>query len=280
MNPFVAKGDSEFGYVQPITFESMRVAQRGAGADVKVELLAACMEGESVAVPEGFVATAPLTRTVRDLLSVPAPPLPLIADLIQRLYDSTDAEWLIYTNVDIALQPHFYAEVARYIRQGHDALIINRRRIPGHYRSVGELPLMYGEHGKKHPGFDCFVFHRDLVPQFVLDQVCIGIPFIEILFSQNLFCHAKNFLLVDKAHLTFHIGEEVFKPRFQLAWLHNRHAFWRAVGVLWPKLDTRKFPWGRQWLPVRVIRWGLHPCIPIRLVVRLEWRRVFGGGSQ
>jgi hypothetical protein len=273
VNTFIPKADSEFVHVQPITLASMAAAKAASAPDLEITLLSCSLAEELVPLPAGFQRTEPLARTVADVVSVPAPPLPLIADLLQRLHESSDAEWLIYTNLDIGLQPHFYDAVAAEIGAGHDALIINRRRIPAHYRDVEALPQMYAEAGKAHPGFDCFVFHRDLFPRFSLGLVCIGIPFIEIITAQNLFCHARNFKLLDKAHLTFHIGEEIYRRRHPLLWLHNQQQFWLAIRLIWPDLHTRRFPWGHWPLPFRVVRWGLHPCIPIRLVLRLEWRQ-------
>lgn len=278
VNVFVPPAGSEFEWVQPITAASMRrAAAVAATAGIAVQLLTAQFASDHAAVPAGFEVTPDLERSVRDVLGdASLPPLPLIGDLLQRLHAATDADYLIYTNVDIALQPQFYCAVAEMIAAGHDAFIINRRRIPGHYRKIDQLPQMYAERGLPHPGFDCFVFHRDLFPRFVLDTVCIGIPFIEILMGQNLFCHARNFRLVEDAFLTFHIGEEVFKPRHALLLRENRAAFWRAIQRLWPLLDSRKFPYGDRWLGARLVRWGLHPCIPIRLCLRLEWRRLWG----
>jgi hypothetical protein len=275
VNVFVPQQGSEFEYVQPITLASMQRAQaHAAEAGIDVQLLTAQFSGDHAAVPPGWQATEDLSQSVRDVYhDASLPPLPLFAHLLGRLYAATDAEYLIYTNIDIALQPHFYVAVAAFIAEGHDAMIINRRRIGGHFRAVAELPAMYAERGLPHPGFDCFVFHRDLYPRFELDQVCIGIPFIEILMGQNLFCLARNFKLYEHEYLTFHIGEEVFKPRHPFLLQQNRSAFRRAIKVLWPLLDSRKFPYGDRWILSRIIRWGLHPCIPIRLCLRLEGRR-------
>lgn len=275
VNVFVPRSDSEFAYVQPITLASMLQAQAHAqAAGIAVELLTAQFAQDHAAIPAGFKATPDLQRSVRDVYcDASLPPFPIFADLLARLFQSTDADYLIYTNIDIALQPHFYTAVAAMIAEGHDACIINRRRISGHYRSIDQMPEMQAERGRKHPGFDCFVFHRDLYLRFELDQVCIGIPFIEILMGQNLFCHAQNFKLYEHEFLTYHIGEEVFKPRNAILLAQNRAAFWRAITRLWPLLDSRKFPYGERWLLARLWLWGQHPCIPIRLCLKLEGRR-------
>jgi hypothetical protein len=108
----------------------------------------------------------------------------------------------------------------------------------------------------------------------------VGIPFIEMLFAQNLFCHAQRFALFDREILTFHVGMEVFKRRDKEYVSFNKTEFWRAIRILLPNLDSRKFPWGRRNFLYRMIRWGLHPAIPIRLALMLEprrWRSTLAG---
>ena len=275
INPFRAPESSEFSYVQPITFASMLTAQQTASPSVKVDLFTAQFSEDHGILPHDFHITPDLSRSVRDLgYPQEVPSFPLISDLIDRLFEATKAEYLIYTNVDIALQPDFYLRVAAYIQSGHQALIINRRRISGHYRSTAELPTMYAQTGKSHPGFDCFVFRRDIYPKFKLANVCIGIPFIGILLAQNVFAYGKNFQLLDQEHMTFHIGKDVYKKRNPVLFAHNQKEFWQAIDALWPDLHTQKWPWGHWWLPARLIRWGLHPSIPIRLALKLEMRQL------
>lgn len=275
VNVFVPTPGSEFEWVQPITLESMRRARTATLGNISVELLTAQFPQDRAAIPTDFRATPDLDRSVREVWNNPSlPPFPIFVDLLQRLYENSEADYLIYTNLDIAVQPHFYESVAQFIRAGHDAFIINRRRLPGHYRSVSELPAMYADKGKSHPGFDCFVFKRELFPKFVLGNVCIGIPFIEILMGQNLFCHALNFKLFDNEFLTFHIGEDIFKPRNPILLQNNRAEFRKAVEELWPLLDNRKFPYADKWILARWLKWGLHPCIPIRLSLKLELKKI------
>lgn len=274
VNPFHT-ADPELHFAQRITLESMRVArEQAAQVGIGVELLSAQFEEDRDMVPDYFTRTPDLERSVADVQAFSRPKkLPLIADLLDRLYHGTDAPYLIYTNVDIGVQPHFYLEIERKINSGLDAFMINRRRLPTHFQSLEELPQMYAHPGKPHPGFDCFVFHRDLYPHFRLGLVCIGIPFVEITLSQNLFCFARRFQLFDRDFLTFHLGEEIFKPRDPEYLRFNREQFRVCMQELWPVLDSRKFPWGDWNFFYRMVRWGLHPCIPIRLAMGLEWRR-------
>lgn len=257
----------------------MRAAQEHASAYVDVELLSAQFEEDLDVVPEGFKATRNLDRSVLDMEGFEKKiKLPILADILQRLHDESDAEYLIYTNVDIGLYPDFYRFVNRTIDQGHDAFIINRRRLPETYVSVDDLPAIYQDKGKKHPGFDCFVFHRNLFPKFHLEGICIGVPFIEITFSQNLFALAKNFKLFEDEFLTFHIGLEIIKGRAPREYFrYNQAQFWAAVNSpLREDMALKKLPYSHLLLPFRLIKWGLQPCFPIRLVLLLEMERLTG----
>jgi len=277
INPFEAKRSSDLFTAQPITFQSLLNARERAKNEVQVELLTAQFAGDRHMVPAGFRATADLQRSVTDLAHFEKKVrLPLIHDILQRAYHESSAEYLIYTNVDIGLYPDFYQKVHEFIRMGHDAFIINRRRLPAIFTQVSDLNEIYRQTGKAHPGFDCFVFHRSLFPRLKLDGICIGVPFIEIAFSQNLFALAQNFKLFDKEVLTFHIGMEIFKKRLPREYFrYNRRQFRRIEKEMLPVMQLKKFPYQNRPLLLRFITWGLHPCIPIRLALKLWWNGLF-----
>jgi hypothetical protein len=274
VNPVRAPIDARLAGAQLLTFESMRQAAAAASPAVRVDLLTTQYPEDHSIIPLWFSKTPDLARSVADEHRFTVHrKLPILADLLDRLYTSSDAPYLIYTNVDIIVHPTFYIEVARRIESGLDAFMINRRRVPDIYSSVDQLPAIFADRGAPHPGFDCFVFHRRLYPRFCLGRVCVGIPFIEITFSQNLFCHATRCALFADDFLTFHVGMEVFKPRDPEYFAFNKAEFWAIVDRLWPLLDNRRFPWGDRNVVYRMLKWGLHPAIPIRLALMLEPRR-------
>ena len=274
INPVRSLVDRELAHKQALTFESMRHASIQAEAVARIDLLTTQSPEDHEISPPFFTRTPDLDRSVADVRAFSVPrKLPLLCDLVARLYSGSDAPYLIYTNVDIILHPSFYQQVAARIRSGLDAFIINRRRIPGHYRALQDLPEIYKLRGAPHPGFDCFIFHRSLYEKFQLGRVFVGIPFVEMLFAQNLFCHAQKFALFDRDRLTFHVGMEIFKKRDTEYLNFNKTEFWRTIRTMLPQLDSRKFPWGRRNLVYRMLRWGLHPAIPIRLALMLEPRR-------
>ena len=210
IHPVIVAPASDLVIAQPITFETMRMAREFAGNRVDVELYAVqYFDEECVPLPGSFSRTRDLTRSVGDVAHFRKQrKLALIKDILDILYESCRADYLIYTNVDIALQPYFYLVAADMIRQGYDAFIINRRTIPGHYRSLEEIPLMVAELGEKHPGWDCFIFDRNLYDQFQLGNACIGTDWIGRTMVSNMAALAKRFKVFKDLHMTFHIGDE------------------------------------------------------------------------
>lgn len=271
VNPVKTPDGSELAVVQPITFESMRRA-RAFATDRQIELFSTSYAEDHAIIPDFFKTTADLDRSIQGIPSFAAKKkLPFISDILYRLHASTDAEWLIYTNADIALMPHFYDAVAEYIAAGHDAIVINRRRISRRYHAISELPQMYAEIGGSHPGYDCFVFHRDLLPRFILGDICIGVPFIEVSLLHNIITHAARLKHVDDMHLTFHIGMEVMPPVDRDLYQHNRRIYEEQIRpVLKPDFDSRKFPYSDLPLPVRMLKYALNPCYSTALLLELE----------
>lgn len=209
VNPVAVGPTSDLHTAQPITFESLRRARDFSAGDVDVTLLTSHFPEDAEAAPPDFAGTPHLERSVCDLGTFRQPRrLPLLRDLLDRLYAATNAEWLIYSNVDIAVVPYFYEAVTMLIEQGHDAVVINRRTIPDTYREPSQLPLMYAEAGQPHPGHDCFVFRREWYPDFRLENVCIGVNWVGRVLLWNLCLHAKQFKEFTDLHLTFHIGND------------------------------------------------------------------------
>ena len=209
INPVKIKKNSDLYVAQPITFKTMQTAQELAKQnDITVELYSAQFPEDHEIIPNYLQKTPDLTRSILDVRAFKnSRKLPLIKDILDSLYSSTDADYLIYTNVDIAVLPHFYMSVAEIINQGYDAFIINRRTI-GSYDQIEKIPLMYSKIGGKHAGYDCFIFRRDAYPKYVLNNVFIGSIPIGFALGVNLICNSQNFKLFTALHLTFHLGSD------------------------------------------------------------------------
>ena len=212
VTPVIVPESSDLFIAQPITLETMRIAKRFAEAcgAAAVDLYSAHFSEGAVLVPPDFIHTALMERSTLDLGGFQIPlKLPLIGEILNRLHAAAaNAEYLVYTNVDIGLLPNFYVTVNRLVEGGLDAFSINRRTISAHYRDLGEIPLMWAETGKPHMGWDCFVFRREAFPGMQLGDACLGAVNIGRLLLVNLILTSKSFAEFTDLHLTFHIGNE------------------------------------------------------------------------
>ncbi len=210
INPVNVTETSDLFIAQPVTFETMRRAKKYASDNkLEVELFYTCYEEDLPVAPAGFIQTKLLEKSILDHQDFEKKrKLPLIKDILDRLYESSDADYFIYTNVDIAVQGNFYIEVKNIINQGYDAFVINRRTIDKKYTSIEEIPEMYQDRGEKHPGYDCFVFKRDVYPSYKLGIACIGANWIGRVLISNVIAYSNKFKVFEDEYLTFHIGDD------------------------------------------------------------------------
>lgn len=210
VNPVPAGYDSDLYSAQPVTFESMRRAAAFAATQgIDVDLVAVRAGKDEISTPNGFLAAPSAATVVTQRASFRRPrPLPLLDSLLKLGAKASSADWLIYTNADIAVLPHFYTFIAEKIRHGYDALVINRRTVDRERLDISNLNGLYSKIGERHPGFDCFVFRRDLLESFDLGDITVGVHLVGRVLLWNLLTHAKRPLLVDHQHVTFHLGDD------------------------------------------------------------------------
>jgi len=275
INPYQSDDASE-SHKHAITFRSIEQASRQINPEeIHLDLLTAQHSSDHAVIPDDYHKTKDFHRSVTDRHSFTKPKqLPLLKDILDRLYESSNAEYLIYTNMDIILQPHFYDKVAQLIAKGHDAFIINRRRIEDKDYSEDDLPQILQQKGKSHPGFDCFVFHRSLYPYFQLGDVCVGIPFAGVTLAHNLFCFARYFGLYDDLHLTTHLGMEVLPKRDKEYYWHNRREFQKIVQQLWHRFNIERFPYADLPLIERYYKWVRNPSLFTLMNMKLDFQRL------
>jgi len=277
LNSVAVPNETELGIAQRITFQTIRNALDFTINKENIDFLIATYEEDISTIPEFVKHTYILSRSMQDIYPTQkGKKLPFIRDILNASGDFL-CEYLLYTNIDISLMPSFYDALFIYIQKGHDAVVINRRRISGSYAQIDELPLMYAELGDSHPGFDCFLFKKELLVQFILSDICIGIPFLEAALVHNIAAFSKNPLYIMDAHLTFHIGREVLPPVHQVYYQHNRMVFFKQIQ---PKIKhlyrLKKFPYSETRFPLRMLKWGLNPSIFTRNYYELERRNFVG----
>tara|TARA_B110000495_G_C23025437_1_gene609263 strand:- start:244 stop:1203 length:960 start_codon:yes stop_codon:yes gene_type:complete len=278
INPVKVNQISDLFMAQPITFQSMLNAKNNAANRTCVKLYTTQFEEDIEIIPEGFTILPNLKRSVLDVnATLENRKLPLIKDILASLFQASTADYFIYTNADIGLMPNFYTEVFNIIEANNcDAIIINRRRLKTIYTSTKELEHIYKDKGKSHPGFDCFVFKRSLLAKFILDEICVGIPFLGVSLAYNIFSFAENPIYIPDEHLTFHIGVDVLPERNNEFYKHNFNSFFHKIKpVLRNKFDLKKFPYANKHWITQFFKFGLNPSLSTRDFLEMKFLAVF-----
>jgi hypothetical protein len=202
---------------QPLTLKTMVIAARIAKPIVEVELFAIKHKSEHVTIPPEFRWAPDIEKYgweyFEELNQLPRKkPLPRIKDIIEGLDSVSDADYFIYTNLDIGLNPDFYLAVHALINSGYDAFCINRRTLPTHYEGIlldeRSAELVFRVGGEEHGGIDCFIFRKSSVPLLKLGNVFIGFPPIGQVLKTQIEANASHFTWVKDRSLTFHLGDD------------------------------------------------------------------------
>lgn len=236
VNPVKVPESSDLFLAQPVTFASMQKAKAKLSSNHQVTLVAACYEEDMVTAPDFMDKKFNLERSVLDCGDfLKRRKLPLIGDIISSASD-LEYDYLIYTNVDIALMPWFYERLVDRINEGYDSFIINRRTLTTDYTEPKDLDKMYSQAGQVHPGLDCFVMSKDVVQKLVLSEVCIGVTFIGKVLEANCLTHSSKFKVFKHEHMTFHLGDDKVweNPDLQDYREHNKKHMKAALLKLLP----------------------------------------------
>jgi hypothetical protein len=205
--------------VQAITFESIRLATELAKPAIPVACIGVTFPAESYLVPAHWSLVPRLERVVTDIANFAVPrPLPLLFDILELgitadtanppLDEGDVQRFIIFTNSDIQLLPHFYLAVAELIRMGYDAISINRRVIDYDIEKSTSPAIMFSDFGEYHGGHDCFIFSESMFQKFAKNRACVGASMVMRALLFNMAAHAHRYLMLTAAHLTFHIGHD------------------------------------------------------------------------
>lgn len=215
INPFPCPEKSEHGIASKITYESLRIAVEEARKHgIQIEVNAVVLPDDEIAIKPPAKLAGHLARTVQNIRPLsPNRPFPLISDILRTGAESTNCDYLIFTNMDIAVQPEFYLRLHEIIEKRFEPgtpFTVYRRNISDHYDSIAQLPEMYREPGKIAYGYDCFVFPKSYVSQLDLGNCCIGAAHFDYLLFIALDA-ASGFRTkrINDLPLTFHIGNDI-----------------------------------------------------------------------
>lgn len=195
---------------QKATTDSMRAAVgNGDADDGKTRLVQIQDNHDPDLTPLGFRRARALDRNVGDVYDFDQPvAFPLLFDILDRAFEmSRPGEFIVYTNSDICLQPHFYRVIRELIRCGFDAITVNRRTV-GEGLSAYPAVFAQSEIGLSHPGFDCFVFSRDRYLSYMKSDVCIGVGGVMRALLFNMVAFSDAMLMLKNVSLTYHFGDD------------------------------------------------------------------------
>lgn len=215
INPFPCPEDSEHGVASKITYESLRLAVDKAQQNgLQVEVKAVVLPGDEDAIKAPASLGGQLSRTIQDIhLLLPQRPYPLIADILNIGAGASSSDYLIFTNMDIAVQPDFYLQLHEIIEKRFEAgtpFTVYRRNIPSRYNRIEQLPEMYRESGEIAYGYDCFVFPRSFAADLDLGSCCIGAAHFDyLLFIALDAVSGFKVKRINDLPLTFHIGNDI-----------------------------------------------------------------------
>lgn len=214
LNPFPARPGSEHAIASRVTWQSLRVAhERATQERIAVTCRAVVLHGDESTIESPVSETAYLTRTVQDIAKLkPIRHLPLIADILNVGARAVTTSHLIFSNMDIAVQPDFYRLLRDMIAGPvgpNTPFTVPRVNIDA---ALADAPLeaMYAASGPVGHGYDCFVIPLGMVPSLDLGECCIGAPHFDQLLVMELDVLARNGVKsMDAERLTFHLGNDI-----------------------------------------------------------------------
>ena len=208
VNPVFVSKPHPLAVAQEVTFECMRVAKSCAPA-LEITHMSAQYPEDHRIIPPAFQRTKDLTRSILDHeLIEPQRKLPFLHDLLERAWAESDADYVIFSNVDISPVPHFYTAVDALIKSGLSSFSINRRTIDDVVDPINHLELLWSLSGLPHPGHDCFIFPRRWIPNIDVGLIIVGVPWIGAALATNLEMLDPSFVVLPDRHLTFHLGND------------------------------------------------------------------------
>ncbi len=277
INPFRAQPGSEHDVAQRMTLASIRTAiDYAKSRGTEVDLAAACYEEDLPAVEPPARLLPLLNRSVQDVTPMtPVRKFPLIGDLLNTAAANSDAEYLIYSNIDIILQPYFYHHVAwllRRVKSYAPAFVINRRRV-SMATDPTDLPRLYAEEGGGHLGYDCFVFPRAWVSDLDLGKLCIGTHLFDgVLFAMLDLRSGFRTRCFARQRLTLHMGDDGNWHRMQQYKDYNETEARRLMDTAKAKLSSPPPPWSEFAWRDLFIQTGQFVGAKVPLPRKIIWR--------
>ncbi len=145
--------------------------------------------------------------------------LPLLPALLRAAASAGTGRYLIYSNIDIALQLDCYVQLASLLRrQPHTPVSAVREEFEHANVTTFTLEEAAERRGRglPHPGHDMWVFPRVWVPDLHLGSVALGVSLVATALNQALLAKSSCRITFLSRHLTYHVveGESVVRHKW------------------------------------------------------------------
>lgn len=211
INPVKVSEKSDLFVAQPITFKSIKNAvdfTQLLDPTIQVDCLTCQFDEDVEIIPEFFHQTKNLDHCIQDDPRFSnEKKLPYLHEIFERVLSSSEADYIIYSNVDIGLYPNFYLSIKREIEKGYDAICVNRNTLVPLDNNF-QLEDIYSLRGMPHEGIDCFVIKRDIVERLILKGSIIGTGPVGLVIAVNLLALSNKYKWITEGNFTFHIGDD------------------------------------------------------------------------
>lgn len=260
INPYIVREGSEESVIHQKTIQSLLLAREYAKNYIDVTFVLKVDKGEldffREKYSEPFFVFHCIERNSADLgIHFNAPrSLPVLSEIFKLPEEVVHPRsQLIFTNMDICVQPFFYCEIVKIIKAGFDCFVINRRTVP---KDLLYMPLeeAFCSDGEKHIGHDCFVLPTRILSKFNIRDHLLGIGFVFRPFLLNCILHGENFHEFDDVYMTFHYGDDMdWKSDKYADYLeYNRNLMIEVYAEskeLIESADERKQEWIKKFFP-------------------------------
>ena len=105
INPVKTSEERDLYFAQPVTFESFRLAKEFAATEVIVDHYTAQFEEDREIIPGHIKILFNLSMSIMNESDY-AFKLPFIKDILDRCYESSSANYIVYSDSDNALMPY------------------------------------------------------------------------------------------------------------------------------------------------------------------------------
>lgn len=214
VNPFPAPEGSEHAVASRVTWNTLRVAVDVAHqTGLRVRCKAVVLPGDDSSVELPATSVAYLQRTVQDIAALrPRRLLPLIGDILEIGARGVDTTHIIFSNMDISVQPHFYSALRDLITDqlGMDIPFTVARINVDPELATGPMEKLYAAEGTLGHGYDCFVIPRTMIDLIDVGACCIGAPHFDQLLLMALdVASGHRVRTLNHTRLTFHLGNDI-----------------------------------------------------------------------